>query len=53
LRTARGVQLELHTTTAVLCNGQPAQDGQMLALGDTLWLGQGAELQLILVEQGA
>ena len=52
VRTARGVQLEVHASTSVLCNGKPAQDGQILALGDTLQLPD-TELRLIVVEQGA
>ncbi len=53
VRSARGVQLELHTTVPVQCNGLLARDGQTLAMGDKLRLGQGPELQLIVVEQGA
>jgi len=52
LRTNKGVQLEIHTAEPVLHNGQPAQNGQMLVLGDGLQLGQSAlTLQLIVVEQ--
>lgn len=53
VRSARGVQLEVFGGAPVFCNGQPAYDGQTLALGDTVRLGQGPELQLIIVEQGA
>ena len=52
-RSSRGVQLELHAGARVSCNGQPARDGQTLALGDVLRLGKATDLQLILVEQGA
>lgn len=52
VRTAHGVQLELHTKVPVFCNGVPALNGQPLVLGDTLQLGQGSELQLIVVEPG-
>jgi hypothetical protein len=52
LRSTRGVQLELHTASPVLHNGKSAQNGQLLAMGDTLQLGtKGVELQLIVVEQ--
>jgi hypothetical protein len=51
LRNAKGVQLELHTNEPVLRNGGPAQNGQMLVMGDTLQLGvNGPQLQLIVVE---
>ncbi len=49
-RGARGVQLELHTTSAVMLNRQPVQQGKALQLGDKLTLGNGEELQLIVVE---
>lgn len=51
--TTQGVQLELHTKVAVTCNGLPAQSGQALVLGDTLQLGRGSKLRLIVVEPGA
>lgn len=53
LRTPRGVQLEVRTQAAVSCNDAPAQDGQMLALGDRVRVGSGIELHLIHVEAGA
>ncbi len=53
VRSARGLQLELHTTTPVLLNGHSAQSGHMLAMGDTLVLGtSGFTVQLIVVEHG-
>lgn len=53
-RSTRGVQLELHTSTPVLLNGQAASNGQALVMGDTLQLGaNGPQLQLIVVEQSA
>jgi hypothetical protein len=53
LRTPRGVLLELHTEAPVSCNGAAARNGQTLALGDTLKLGQDTQLQFIVVEQVA
>ncbi|MES2604152.1 MAG: hypothetical protein V4603_04395 [Pseudomonadota bacterium] len=54
LRSNRGLQLELHTVAPVLLNGQPANTGQALVMGDTLQLGNnGPQLQLIVVEQAA
>lgn len=53
VRNARGLQLEMHTQAIVTCNGNAAQQGQALTLGDVLRVGNGTELRLILVEQGA
>ncbi len=50
VRNNKGLQLELHTSSEVLHNGQPARSGQSLAMGDNLRLGKN-ELQLIIVEQ--
>ncbi len=54
LRTARGLQLEVHSSDTVLHNGRPATSGQTLVMGDVLQLGRnGATLQMIIVEQGS
>jgi hypothetical protein len=50
VRGNRGLQLELHTSSAVLHNGRPALDGELVVMGDMLTLGA-SELQLIMVEQ--
>ncbi|HWK55508.1 MAG TPA: hypothetical protein VNR18_14110 [Hyphomicrobiales bacterium] len=51
LRSARGVQLELHTSEPVRYNDAPALNGQMLVVGDRLQLGRdGPSLHLIVVE---
>lgn len=52
VRNTRGLQLEVHTNAPVSVNGVPAQQNQMLALGDLMRIGEAAELRLILVEQG-
>jgi hypothetical protein len=52
VRSNRGIQLELHTSSAVLHNGQPARSGQTLAMGDNLQFGT-SELQMIVVEQAS
>jgi hypothetical protein len=50
LRTVRGVQLELHTANQVLHNGNPAESGLNLQLGDKLQINQNHDMQLIVVE---
>ncbi|MDR2212505.1 MAG: hypothetical protein LBE21_02615 [Pseudomonadales bacterium] len=51
LRSAKGVELEIHGAAPVWLNGQAAQAGQMLKLGDAVQLGHdGPRLQLIVVE---
>jgi hypothetical protein len=53
VRSTRGVQLELHTDERVLHNGQPAEHGKALQLGDRVKPGNSQELQFIVVEQGS
>jgi hypothetical protein len=50
LRTARGLQLELHTSSEVLHNGRPAENGLNIQLGDRVEIGNGHDIQLIVVE---